>query len=256
MEILRAPLNVWDKYSLRPGAVGSVGDCLIGVRLKQSAPDLNPRYEVVFSGKNEVYYGSNVSDGRHAGFTSGGGVAKTMRKPLGYRQGFKTAVGWVHQDIAPVDRTRQPFQSSLGQFGWKTTMSNIYKAKTTGDMFLPLPGGYAPKEGLVTRGSVVPRIVEQATADNITIPSITNPVIEALPETSGNTVVGRDMEAGQSITRVLGRPKERVNQHKALPIRAAEIYRPGTERVTKLLSGHAAGVGKKIKREFREPAYA
>lgn len=37
------PVNQWGDY--RPGVVGSVGDVLPGVRLKQSAPDMNQRWE-------------------------------------------------------------------------------------------------------------------------------------------------------------------------------------------------------------------
>lgn len=37
------PVNQWGDY--RPGVVGSVGDVLPGVRLKQSAPDMEQRWE-------------------------------------------------------------------------------------------------------------------------------------------------------------------------------------------------------------------
>ena len=179
METYTAPVNVWNKDSIRPGPVGSVGDCLIGVRFKQSAPELAERWDGAFSGKNEVYFGSNVSDGYHAGFTSGGGVAKTLVKRMPYRQGFKTPVGWIKEDIVPTDRSRTALMGSVGQYSWDAQVGRLDRAKTTGDFFTPLPGGYLLGAGQVPRGSQVPRILAESSGEGIALPptevNITDP---------------------------------------------------------------------------------
>lgn len=189
MQVLTAPLNIWDKNSIRPGPVGGVGDCLISVRLKQSAPDLNPRYEERYYGKNEKYYGANVSDGRSAGFTSGGGVAKTLQKPLGYRRGFKTAVGWVHEDLRPVDRAMTSLSGSVGQYGWNTKVARVVRAKTTGDNFLPLPQGYQLDPGEIPRGSQIPIIVAESLGEGIALPATELAVKDPRFGTGGSVVV-------------------------------------------------------------------
>lgn len=159
MEILRAPLNVWNKDSIRPGPVGSVGDVLLGVRFKQSQPAIDMRWDPQFSNGQEVYNGANVSDGTHAGFTTGGGVAKTLRQPFGYRPGFKTAIGWERQDIVPVDRSRTSMMSSAGQYSWESKVGRSKNAASTGKFFTPLPGGYGLDKGQIPRGGLDPLIV-------------------------------------------------------------------------------------------------
>lgn len=156
---IKLPLNLWNKYSIRPGPVGTVGDVLGQVRFKQSAPDLAPRYDIMSSGQMEKYYGSNVQDGRVESFASKGYNAKVNRRGLAFR-GQKTAFGWIKQDIMEVDRTREPIQQEMPQFGWKSQVAKVERAKVTGEQFLPLPNGYGPTEP--TRGSNYPRVVEKS----------------------------------------------------------------------------------------------
>jgi hypothetical protein len=66
------PMNRWNYDRIQPGAVGSVGDVNMQVRLKHSYPNLPLRFDKQFSGKNEVYLGSNVTDGNHINYDSGG----------------------------------------------------------------------------------------------------------------------------------------------------------------------------------------
>lgn len=173
MEVLRAPLNVWNKDSIRPGAVGSVGETLMTVRLKQSCIELPPRYDTTFSQKDEVYFGANISDGSHAGYTTGGGPAKTIMKPFGYRPGFKTVVGWRHQDIKPTDRSRMTVMGDAGQYSWKSKVAGILQAKKTGNLFSPTPGEYALSKGSIPRGGSSPQVVAYSIPNGAPTPLIT-----------------------------------------------------------------------------------
>lgn len=164
-EPIKPSLNLWDKDRIAPGACATVGDVLYRTRLKQSAPDLNPRYAI--PGKEGMFKGSNVQDGMWESFTTGGLGAKTVNRPFAYRAGNKSRYGWVHQDIVPVDRARDVKLAGLKQFGWKSLTTSIERAKWTGDAFTPLPGGYGPLA--MKRGSQFP-IVVATTGDSVITP--------------------------------------------------------------------------------------
>lgn len=173
------PINRWDKDSIRPGPVGSVGDVNMQVKLKKSAPDMKDRYDPTFSGKNEPWSGSNVSDGMWYGWTSGGREATVISKALpNIQDRGKTAVGWVMQNIVPTDRSRITKVTPLGRYGWDTTVGSVLKAKTTGELFLPLPEGY--NKTRLPRGSGFPRIIASSTGAGVALPAadvkITDPV--------------------------------------------------------------------------------
>lgn len=150
-----------DKYFkntlvISPGVVGSVGDVLGSVRLRQSAPDMMLRYDQVFSGRNESRLGSNVQDGYSYSYASGGGPSRTLDSNWSNKK-FKTSHGWIYQDLRVPDKTLTEVMGSTGRYDWYNRVANTYQAKITGNMFLPLPGGYQPSG--VPRGSQVPRIV-------------------------------------------------------------------------------------------------
>lgn len=154
---------------LSPGVVGSVGDVLGSVRFKQSAPDMKLRYDQVFSGKNEPRSGSNVQDGYSYSYSSGGGPARTLDSNWTNKK-FKTNHGWIYQDLRAPDKTLTEIMGSTGRYDWYNRVANIYQAKVTGDLFLPLPGGYQPSGG-VPRGGQVPRIIA---VDEPVAPPLTN----------------------------------------------------------------------------------
>lgn len=163
MEYLHEPkyrLNVWNDNSIRPGSQGSVGDVLAQQRLKQSAPDLAPRYENWSSKANSIYYGSNVQNGTQESFTTTGLAARSVGRKVWRNRGYKNDIGWVHQDIVPTDRTRETKLAANPQFGWKSQQSRIYRAKVSGENFLPLPGGYGPT-GETPRGSQFPLVTQK-----------------------------------------------------------------------------------------------
>jgi len=172
-------LNRWDKDSIRPGPVGSVGDVNVQVQLRKSSIDLPERYDPTFSGKNAPWSGSNVADGMWYGWTSGGRSATVVSKALpNVQTGGKTNVGWVMQNITASDRSRDTKVTPLGRYGWDTTVGSVLKAKTTGEMFLPLPEGYQ-KSGL-PRGSQFPRVIAESIGIGIALPAadvnLTDPV--------------------------------------------------------------------------------
>ena len=183
MEVINVKRNFtnrWDKDSIRPGPVGSVGDVNLQVKLKHSSPDLPVRYESIFSKENEKWTGSNISDGQWYGFTSGGRGAITIRENWTNDTPFKTGVGYKIENIIPVDRSRIVKTVPLGNYDWDAQKSRIYSAKVTGDAFLPLPLGYDKPENLLPRGSQFPRPIAESVGTGVAMPAadvkITDPI--------------------------------------------------------------------------------
>lgn len=153
MEVLRAKTVTNNHWTISPGPVGSVGDVNMQVRLKHNTPDAPLRFDKTFSGKNLRYLGSNVQDGSYGS----GGSARTITRKFGIRNAQKTEVGWRKQDIIPVDRTTQPKFAPLGPYTWNNQRAQVFRAKISGQAFLPTPGGY--KQTAQGRGNVIPRTV-------------------------------------------------------------------------------------------------
>lgn len=161
MQAIEHPVYYKNTVRMSPGVVGAVGDALNGVRLRQSAPDMKMRYDADFSGvAGELVLGSNVQDGYSYSMTSGGGPARTIQNKMALSQGFKHVYGWRYQDLRAPDTLHEPLLAPTERYSWRNKVATIFEAKRTGDMFLPLPGAYGPSA--MTRGSVVPRIVESA----------------------------------------------------------------------------------------------
>lgn len=160
---------------ISPGVVGSVGDVLGSVRLRQSTPSMPMRYETAFSGPNESKLGSNVQDGDSKSYTSKGGFARVVDSRL-ERTSFKTNHGWVYQDVRSVDKLLEPVMGSTGRADWVNRVANIYQAKITGNNFLPLPDPYGPTS--MTRGSQIPRIIA---VDRPVMPDLNVPTMEKEP---------------------------------------------------------------------------
>ena len=80
------PLNRWDNCFIQPGKVGSVGDVVMGVRLRHSAPDTPLRYDNFFSHANMIANGANVTDGQGEGYAGGGGPARVVYSNWGGRR--------------------------------------------------------------------------------------------------------------------------------------------------------------------------
>lgn len=196
---------------ISPGLVGSVGDTLVSVRLRQSEPNMRMRFDKEFSGKNEPRGGSNVQDGYSYSYTSGGGPAKTLDHGW-RRQSFRTNHGWISQDLRVPDKMVQPIMGSTERYMWNNKVATLYEAKRTGDMFLPVPGGYQPSG--IPRGGQVPRIVDGDTADPASLKTAVDKGTlpkEFLPPPPGNNVVYRvctDANGNRTITQVLNNPTQ------------------------------------------------
>lgn len=147
------PLNRWDNSFIQPGKVGSVGDVIMGVRLRHSAPDTPLRYDNFFSHANMIANGSNVTDGQGEGYAGGGGPARIVDSNWGGRRHFKVRHGWIMQDIRAPDKTHEPETGEIPHYDWNNRIATTYQSFRTGNRFLPLPGPYQPAPGEQTRGA-------------------------------------------------------------------------------------------------------
>lgn len=143
---------------IQPGPQGPVGDVLMRPRFAQSNPDMRMRYDPAFTDKKQLRLGSNVSDGQHKSFDSGGGPARLIDADWWGERDERTATGWVHQDIRATDRTAMPVAGEMPNFSWNNKIATLYKERHVGDMFLPLPYGYAPGPGHLPVGGNGPVI--------------------------------------------------------------------------------------------------
>jgi hypothetical protein len=149
------PYNRQNFVYIQPGVVGSVGDVNCQVRYKHSAPDLPLRFDPHFRGKNEVFLGSNIQDGGMVGYCSGGAQARLVDGNWGGRRGFKTARGWKFEDARAPDDLVEPYVGTTLDYSWRNKIATVYDTKRTGSNFLPLPMGYQPSPGEISRGSSV-----------------------------------------------------------------------------------------------------
>jgi hypothetical protein len=154
-------LNRWDNDHISPGVVHSVGDVQAGVRYAQSAPDLPMRFDPMFSGKNADRMGNNNADGGHRGyFNNGLGDPITKDSAWNGRRDFKTALGWIHQDLRPESGKQNiALTQSTPNATWDRRVGEVYKVTRPNHAFLPVPGGYHPLPGQLPRGGNVPEIV-------------------------------------------------------------------------------------------------
>jgi len=157
----------WLNDYISPGNVGSVGDVLMDVRLKQSAPDMDMRYLSLTHGKNESRFGSNVQNGTLTNFFNFG-PATAIDHNWNINRGKKYKIGFKFQNLQPPDKTpsMQTMEGGQPQFSWHTTTSNVYRALHSGSMFLPAPGNYWLQPGQLPRGGNVPTVVQTATQPN------------------------------------------------------------------------------------------
>lgn len=139
---------------------------------------MGPKYMPWSSGQMEKYYGSNVQDGRAASFMSGGYNAQTEATSFMRTPSDKTVVGWRHQDIVPVDRSRETKNVGVPQYSYKSKVASVLRAKVTGDLFLPSPNGYALAKGEIPRGGAYPSKIVQ-TKELLLPPTPINPLIQA-----------------------------------------------------------------------------
>lgn len=146
---------------ISPGAVGSIGDCLLSVNLKSTFPG---DYRLQDNGKVESRFGSNVSDGQKVGYSSAGGPARVFDTNWGGNRDSKTAVGWVTQDLRAVDRSFEAVLGSTPQYSWRNKLASVHQQSRTGDLFRFKPGGLINAPGGPSRGNT-PRIVASTSGE-------------------------------------------------------------------------------------------
>lgn len=230
------PLNRWDKARIAPGPVGSIGDALTSVRIKQSTPDMPIAYDKFFSAKNDSNRGSNVQDGSWASFADGGYGAEVYAR----KRQKKTNVGTFMQQMSSNDRSFESIVVPQPQVGTRTQAETILLRQ--GDKFQITPGGYGPEPGQLLRGGQVPRVVyTEGTLKQTMNPDGTyvrsgvnsgdaqNSVVEPIyPEAPMNTVVYPSMDIPWVENRPQNqRPSLRINTE-GLP--SADFKRYGVKK--------------------------
>lgn len=176
---VRHHLNTWNNKYIAPGPVSSVGDVLLGVRLKHSAPNLPLRWDPKFSQGAEPRLGSNVTDGWHGNYLTNGGPPTLLDTNWQGNRSFKVRHGWIYQDLRDVDRTIQPVVGETPDYSWLNKIATNYNARHTGDQFLPEPGGYAISPGEVVRGGRTPRVTATVAGDVLEEPEPSLPTPES-----------------------------------------------------------------------------
>lgn len=66
------PHNTLDYQLFSPGPVGQLGDTLGMIKYKHSYPDQGIRWDPEYTGLKQNRLGSNISDGTHLQYTTGG----------------------------------------------------------------------------------------------------------------------------------------------------------------------------------------
>ena len=144
----RKNVNQWNKNYISPGVVGSVGDVVQNIRLKQSAPDLAPRWEYKKSQLQQK--GSGIGDGSVPNNYTGAPSSNTFMTDYYNSPYEEYVVGTNTQDLRPNDLAATTRELGAPQFGWRSTQAVTAKARVMGEKFLPLPNGY-PRSG-ISRG--------------------------------------------------------------------------------------------------------
>ena len=199
------PLNRWDHSSIRPGIVGSVGDCLISERLKSTFPG-DFRWNPMTVGSKASFLGSSISNGAHTSFVSGGGPAKLIDRNWASGRRFQTKHGWYYQDMRAPDKRIEPTVGSLPQYTWRNRIARIENQRKTGNLFQH--GGMNAPDG-ITRGGQVPRVTDVVGGDTPPEqinagPTLLNPNFH--PHLSSHTATGmEDHQAEHHRRGTLGR---------------------------------------------------
>jgi hypothetical protein len=130
-----------------PGKIGSVGDTINGIRLKQSAPEMPIRFDAKFF--NRPDNGSLVT-----------GQPYTFDSAWNMGRQEQTAYGLMQQDLRAPDKLHEPTLGVVPQYEWRNKVATVYTARTHGDKFLPLPGPYNLAVGEMPRGGQVVRVTD------------------------------------------------------------------------------------------------
>ena len=159
----RIPVNRWNNDYIQPGNSGSVGDVNVTPRLRNSDPMMPVRFDDKFI--NSERLGANVQNGDSSNVW-GSQWPQIIDGPWNVRTGFRTSLGWIHQDLRAPDKLHEPTLGEMPQYSWDNMIATNYNAMRTGNMFLPTRGGYNLDISQTPRGGQIPRIVDTETGDN------------------------------------------------------------------------------------------
>lgn len=162
-EAKKPPINRWNNDHIMPGNVGSVGDVNVTPRLRNSDPMMPVRFDPHFI--NSERLGMNVQNGTSSNIW-GSMFPQLVDEQWNVRTGFRTGLGWIHQDLRAPDKLHEPTLGSLPQYSWDNKIATNYNAMRTGNMFLPLPGQYGLGRDQTPRGGQIPRIVDNEIGDS------------------------------------------------------------------------------------------
>lgn len=160
------------------------------------------RFDPSNSHAREPKGGSNVQDGQYLSYDDGGGGNSIIDSNWGGRRDFKINHGWYFQNMRGEDRRVEPILGSTPQYDWHNKIAQVYNARVTGNLFLPLPGEYVLNPGDVPRGGQVPRPTDEVGGDAMEAPCDyteaplsygggPQPISRGI--TSGNPIVGRTL---------------------------------------------------------------
>lgn len=128
----------------KAGDVGPIGDVHQIVKLKHSCPEMPLRFSQTFA---TARVGQNVQDGDSPSYNTGAYGAKTIISAFDRPSNVTTSGGFTYENIIPEDREVIADTIPLPSYSWENSIAQVYKARVTGNAFLPLPGGFKPEEG-------------------------------------------------------------------------------------------------------------
>lgn len=154
------PLNRID--TIRPGPVSSVGDVNMGEKLKSSLPgNYRPGNNY---GSQGPRVGSSSQDGAQVGYFSHGGSARVVDNTWNGKRGFRTEIGWFHQDLRAPDKLLEPMVGSLPKYSWLNKIARI--KSETGKLYPYHEGGLIERPHGGTRGGMYPRVTNVEPGDS------------------------------------------------------------------------------------------
>lgn len=155
--------------TISPGVVGSVGDALANIRLKESCPELPIRFEQ--NVKTEKLMGTMVQNGSVKNYYGSLGPTTIYKGPFIKKRSWKTQNNYQWQDLKAAEKRYEPTLAFRFN-NYDNQRASVFAQSRTGAQFSRLPGGYGPRPGDVPRGSALPRITDLAIGDTLSGPSV------------------------------------------------------------------------------------
>jgi len=157
------PLNQWNNKYISPGPSGPIGCPQVNSRLDQSQPFSPMRFQL----PEIVTYGSNLQDGQHRSFISGGLGPETIDMTWNNPTPRKTLYGTEWTSIQLPDVSIEPELNSTFHYNYANLKANTFNSLSSGKSAGPLPNGFSLPSGQIPRGGNYPSVIAQTTAQDI-----------------------------------------------------------------------------------------